>query len=262
MNILITGGAGYIGNSLYNFLTSKNFNVTCITRQDVDLTDTAAVLRWFENKYFDIVIHSAVTGGSRLRSESSKDLIFNLRMYYNLVNCSKHFNKFIHFGSGAELYSKTSYYGLSKYVINEDIQDKDNFYNLRIYAVFDENELSTRFIKANLLNYINKQSLLVHSDRVMDFFYMEDLHALVNEYVVKDNLPKVVECSYSTHHSLLDIAHFINTLESYKVNITIQSEIKANPYIGSLSNIQTSVIGLFKGIERTYRKLKTEYHIQ
>ena len=30
MNILIIGGAGYIGTNLCNYLSQKNFNITCL----------------------------------------------------------------------------------------------------------------------------------------------------------------------------------------------------------------------------------------
>lgn len=255
MKILITGGAGYLGKSLYTFLRSKKLDVTVVTRKDVDLTDTLGVSKWFSGKYFDVVLHTAVTGGSRLRANSSVDLVNNLNMYYNLVNCSNHFGKLIHFGSGAEVYNKYDYYGLSKYVINEDIQHRDNFYNIRIYAVFDENELTTRFIKANLIKYINREPLVIHSNKLMDFYYMEDLQTLVEHYIKKTNLPKIIECTYSTHYSLLEIANFINKVDKHTVPIVIQTNNESTQYIGNFQDLNLNLVGLFKGIKKTYRNL-------
>ena len=62
MNILITGGNGYIAKSLSKSLS----NSISITRKDFDLTDRHATNKWFEGKYFDVIIHTSVKGGSRL----------------------------------------------------------------------------------------------------------------------------------------------------------------------------------------------------
>ena len=45
-------------------------------------------------------------------------------------------------------------------MIRQSILEKENFYNLRIFAVFDENEWDTRFIKTNIRHYINKKPIL------------------------------------------------------------------------------------------------------
>ena len=149
MNILITGGNGYIAKSLAKGLNQHN--ITTITRQDFDLTDIESTNKWFKNKYFDVVIHTAVKGGSRLKQDTGDTFYQNLQMFYNLYYNKHCFGKFIHFGSGAELNSPTDPYGLSKKIINELIKPEPGFYNIRIFAVFDENELDTRFIKTNIL---------------------------------------------------------------------------------------------------------------
>ena len=105
----------------------------------------------FEGKQFDVVIHTAVVGGSRLKKEDSSILDQNLKMHYNLLDQQDKYTKFIYFGSGAEVHPNTPY-GLSKFIINQSTKDKPNFHNLRIYGVFDENEWETRFIKTNIKN--------------------------------------------------------------------------------------------------------------
>jgi nucleoside-diphosphate-sugar epimerase len=57
----------------------------------------------FQDKYFDLVIHTAVRGGSRLNPLDGPDVVLsNLLMYDNLMRCRDKFDRFIHFGSGAE----------------------------------------------------------------------------------------------------------------------------------------------------------------
>ena len=54
MNILITGGNGYIATSLYGMDIAFEDNITAITRKDFDLTDRKATNKWFDGKYFDV----------------------------------------------------------------------------------------------------------------------------------------------------------------------------------------------------------------
>ena len=254
MKILITGGNGYIGSSLYNELKNL-YDVKKISRDNFDLKDSFQTKKYFSNKYFDVVIHCAVSGGSRLKEDTISDMDNNLQMYYNLLNCKDRFGKLIHFGSGAEITQPETPYGLSKRVINKSISGQENFYNIRIFAVFDENELDTRFIKSNIKRYINKEPIIIHQDKLMDFFYMKDLISLVDYYIQSENPPKEIDCSYQQSYSLFDIANMINELDTHKVHITFNQDKMDEKYCGN-SNILLNYIGLEEGIKEVYNKLK------
>ena len=88
MNILITGGNGYITKSLLNNL-SYSHDVVSITRKDFDLTNREITNKWFDGKWFDVVIHTAVVGGSRLKTDNGDTFYQNIQMFYNLLN-NKH----------------------------------------------------------------------------------------------------------------------------------------------------------------------------
>ena len=257
MKILITGGNGYVAKSLYNAFKDK-YDVTSITRQDFDLTDQFETSKFFSNKYFDVVIHCAVSGGSRLKQETWEDMDGNLKMYYNLLNCRNRFGKLIHFGSGAETNAPETPYGISKRVIAKSISKIDNFYNIKIFGVFDENELNTRFIKGNIKRYINKEPMIIHQDKFMDFFYIKDLISLVDYYINNNNMPKQIDCSYTGLYRLSEIANIINDLDDYKVDIQIKEEGMTMSYYG-IANVLMEYIGLKQGIKETYNRLKNEY---
>jgi UDP-glucose 4-epimerase len=256
MNILITGGNGYIAKSLSKALSNK-YDVVSITRQNFDLTNRKATDEWFSDKHFDVVIHTAVKGGNRLTRDQDGSEIFyqNLQMFYNLYYNKHKFDKLIHFGSGAEKGNPSDSYGLSKKIIYDLTKNITNFYNIRIFAVFDENELNTRFIKNNIKRYINKEEIIIHQDKLMDFFYMEDLVTLVKHYIEENHLPKVAECSYTKKYSLLNIANIINNLSNYKVPIKQLDSTTGQPYIGK-TYTNLSYIGLEQGIKEVYNKLK------
>lgn len=255
MRILITGGEGYIGKSLQKGLSHYRVDVT--SRTDLDLTDKEATNKWFRNKYYDVVIHTAISGGSRQKTDTSEVVYNNLQMFYNLYDNRENFSKFIHFGSGAEIYNDTSYYGLSKRVINQIIEITPAFYNFRIFGVFDENELSTRFIKANILRNIVKKALIIHQNMRFDFFYMKDLISLVDSYITSSSskLPKVLECCYSRKYTLLDIAEMINNIGEDPSPINFSRNGRAEDYIGYNSPEVIKMVGLEQGIINTYNKL-------
>jgi GDP-L-fucose synthase len=259
IKILITGANGYIGKFLHHEL--KNiYQVDSITRKDVDLTDSIQVHNFFKDKYYDVVIHCAIEGGHRLIKDTIKVLDNNLKMYYNLLDYKLHYNKFITFGSGAEIHSPEKPYGMSKNIISQSIFEKNNFYNIRLYGVFDENELNSRFIKSNIIRYINKEPMHIHQNRFMDFFYIQDLLKVVEYYIDNSNpISKEYECSYYDEfpNSLLDIASIINSLSDYKVAISLDKEKIGSDYI-SIIKIELPIIfiGLKEGIKQVYNKLK------
>ena len=254
MKILITGGNGYIATSLFNKLKDK-YEITYISRNTFDLTDTEATCKWFNYKYFDVVIHTAINGGRRIKVDGDEVKKNNLDMYYNLVLNQNHYNKFISFGSGAEIFLNDAAYGSSKKIIAEDMLTKDNFYNLRIFGVFDENELDNRFIKANLIRYIEHQPMQIHANKIMDFFYMQDLVNLVDYYIKHVDVQKEINCCYDEKYTLVGIAKFINKLDKYQVPIEVNNNTKLDLYCEQTMEFPIKLIGLKKGIELTYNKL-------
>ena len=259
MKILITGGNGYIAKSIYNKLKDKH-DITLITRNDFDLTNSRATNSFFDKKYFDVLIHTAIVGGSRLKQDDEHVLDDNLIMYYNLLMNKGNYGKFISLGSGAELLMKDTPYGLSKHVIKESILNKSNFYNIRIFGVFDENELDTRFIKANIKRYINNEPMMIQNKR-MSFFYMDDLIMLINHYITSNSGSLITEsnCSYITSTSLLDIANIINELDNHKVPIYMDTQVSEDYESKLNAPYGLNYIGLKQGIKNVYNKLKNEY---
>lgn len=255
LKILITGKNGYIAKSLISNL--KGYSIVSIGRDDFELTNQKDTIDWFSDKYFDVVIHTAVSGGNRLYTETSDVLMNNLKMYENLMKCRNHFDKFIHFGSGAEDTLDTPY-GMSKRIISKLMKTDKNSINIKIYAVFDENELNQRFIKGNIIRYINGENMIIHQNKKMDFFYMKDLVSIV-DWVINNKKSKefqTIDCTYSNTFSLEDIANVINELDVYKVDIDVHNDGMGADYCGIYSNIPIELVGLNNGIIETYNKLK------
>lgn len=261
MNILLTGSQGYIGSSIFKHLHSS-YNILQINRQVFDLRDTYSTNKWFDSlddgMSFDVVIHTSIKGGNRLESDNSSILDDNIKMYYNLLNHRHRYRKFINIGSGAEKYSADSFYGLSKKIIASSLADKENCYNLRIYGVFDQNELERRFIKSNIIRYIQKENIIIHHNKLMDFIYLSDFIKIVQKYIDYENMPKTLDCVYEQKYSLINIANIINSLGDHRVSIDLQNQKYDSDYIGDYYDIHIKYDGLEHGISETYRKIKDE----
>jgi len=259
MRILITGANGYIGKTLHNALRDTHY-VVAINRSNLDLTDAVAMSKFFTSKHhFDVVLHCAAVGGSRLEKDDWEVADENLTAYYNLLQFRKHYTRVIHFGSGAETYLPSTPYGYSKKVIAKSILNQDNFYNIKLFGVFDENELETRFIKANILRYIKKEPIQIHENKFMDFFYMQDLISVVKYYIGEKEPPKEFDCVYKEKsYTLRGVATLINGLSDYEVEVLVENEAGDNYTSKYRSQLPYGFIGLEEGIKITYNKLKNE----
>jgi GDP-L-fucose synthase len=272
MKILITGANGFVGRNLAAALSEHE--VTKLVRQEVDLTNNTAVDIFFKDKSFDIVLHCAMVGGRRYITDGPEVLYKNLAMFYNLLSHQDKFGKLISFGSGAELdrtqdidlsnfYYKDAYpldyYGMAKNIIARLIENEDKCFSFRLFNVFGADEESARFIRANIQRYIAKEPIIVYQDKVMDFFYIDDLITLVKFYLDKNYIPEEINAVYKDKHTLLDISNIINNLSDYKVDIIIEKEGLSKEYIGKSTRLDLLKLPLKEiqqGILETYNKLK------
>ncbi len=255
MKILITGSNGYIGSSIYSKISSL-YDITKISRNDLDLTNSKEVFSFFKDKNFDVILHCAIQGGNRLVEDTEETLNNNLKIFENIIAVKNSFNKLINFGSGAEIYNPYSFYGYSKKYISELMKKETNFINLRLFAVFDENELDRRFIKSNLINYINKNPMKIDMDKYMDFIYMNDLIEIIKYFIDNESIINEFDCVYEKKYKLSNICEHINNLSNYKVPVNITSKDTDFNYIGNYNDIGLKFVGLKKGIENTFTNLK------
>ena len=275
MNILVTGANGFIGSNIIKLLSNDtNFKFFNGNRNDINLYSTESIERYLDENQIDTVIHCAIEGGSRLKQDTSDMLYKNILMYENLIKFNHRYKVFINFGSGAEFDRKydisnvneydmfgvvpTDFYGLSKNIISKLSVHYCASVNLRIFGCFYHNELSTRFIKNNINKYINHKSMIIHQDRYMDFFYMDDLINII-EYSL-NNPPstyKDINMSYLKKYKLSDITSIINDLSSYKVDVIIENENFGLNYTGNgelLNSLNLKLKGLELGIKECYHK--------
>ena len=84
MKILITGANGYVGKTLHAKLKHL-YSVHIITREICDLLNHEEVDNFFDRNYYDVVIHCAIVGGSRLIDDGIDVYTKNVRMFDNIL---------------------------------------------------------------------------------------------------------------------------------------------------------------------------------
>lgn len=201
--ILITGGTGFIGNSLHTALRlNREHEVTSFSRSSLDLYDETLVESVMKRIKPDVVIHCATYDAAPGFSKKDKKLVLekNLKMYFNLTKTSSYFGRMLYFGSGSE-FGRDSWapkmkerdfgnrlppdqYGLSKYMMNLDARRSRNIYNLRLFTVFGEGEDWRYRTVSNLCcKQIKGKKPFIPEDRKRDFLYIRDLEKIVELFL-------------------------------------------------------------------------------
>lgn len=278
MNILITGGSGFIARNLSKYLSKMNYNVECVSRKELDLIDNTAVKIFFKDKYYDLIIHTAIEGGRRTEPDTEKMFYNNILMIYNILSNKSNFKKIIVFGSGAELDRRfdintetnikerypIDYYGMSKNIISKLCLVEPNMYNFRIFNCFGVDELKDRLIRSNIERNIRGEPMILFSNRLMDFFYVEDLSIMIQFFLKNpNNFPKTIDCVYRDKYTLLNILEIINEISENPVEILYKKDESTNKinstdkdYVGIFTDLSANFIGIEKSIETIYNELR------
>lgn len=265
MNILITGSDGFIAKELIDFFNRDGeHHLITVNRHQLNLLNEKNVNTFFEwNKgNIDAVIHTAVVGGNRLTIDGIDVFFDNIIMFRNvLMNVKKHNLLLFNFTSGAEnLNSIYEPYGASKAAISNIIDTiAKNIINLKVFNCFGKYGLKTRFIESNITNYKNGEDIVIHKNRLFDFFYSEDIYKIIcywiDEYKNGAINTEKIECTYHEILSLKDVAEIINNLDDKKVDIKIIEPGMSIDYIGDnywWELNKFNIVGLEEGIRRLY----------
>ena len=150
MRILITGGNGNIAKIIKNNLQT-DYDISNPSRQELDILDINQLTDYLKNNHFDILIHTAILGGRRIKQDDYDTVYKNLLMFENLMKFVDQFKMIINFDSAAiydretdilnrkecELFTiPTDFYGFSKYIIYQRSLLYPNIYNFRIFNIF------------------------------------------------------------------------------------------------------------------------------
>lgn len=237
MNIIITGGNGFLGSNLTRFFL-KTHNLLIISKNNNNLLDIIDEIQYISNfdknkiKQFkpDIVIHCAWEGGNSYSdvnhiNQISKNIPLGIELL-EIIAELEHKPKFIGFGTFVE-------YGiLTKKAKEEDRENPINFYGVaknnfknisKIYCdqnniswtwvrpcyIYGPGDVSTRLIPSIINKLLNKQEVILNScDTIIDYLYIDDFCTAIEE-IIRQNTEGIYNTCSGKEYKLTDIINFI-----------------------------------------------------
>ena len=197
--ILITGGAGYIGQNLVSYFLRKKYLIYVIDNLStstsinnnirkkinffkIDLTKENKVKFFFKNRNFDLIIHlAAFSGVQEFNKNVSKSFNNNVLATKNLLSFGfqKKNTKLI-FASSAAIYGKVS----SDKVNEDNVRNPANYYGLSKLASENivNNVLHKKKNNYAILRYFNVVGSIV------DFKIKKKINSLMD--VISNNIKK------------------------------------------------------------------------
>lgn len=285
MNVLITGGGGFVGRNLAHLLPQYGHTTIAPTRQELDMTNYESYVEYLNRHCPDAIIHTAFKGHFSSQNTES-DLVANLTMYETLYLADAYDRPTIIFGSGAEFDRRFSIdntpehelfhsypldlYGLTKNIISRRFLDGtyedgtyiSNPFLLRLFGCFGDDEPDFRFIKRSILRLKQELPIEIERDKHMDFFYIEDVAAVVDRVITNQETGfRHINLVYENKTSLSQIAKTICKTMNVPERIEIKNIGMDNSYTGDgtlLASQKIDLYGLEQGIARMVHELTLE----
>lgn len=239
INILITGGSGFIGRNLKEYLSGR-YSVFAPTHNELDLFDPDKVRNYIVKNKVNIIIHCANIGGGRNTVGLEKLVETNLRMFFNIVRNEDIVEKIIHFGSGAE-YDKSRQlmaiqeeefgnkipkddYGFYKFVCSKYILRSAKLVCLRLFGVYGKYEnYLFKFISNAIVKNLFKMPIVIGQNVYFDYLYIDDLVRIVEYFVNNEGKYKDYNIATGRKTDLITITQLINKISSYQSKIIMKN---------------------------------------
>ena len=242
MNILLTGGMGFIGRNILEGLRGE-YKIFAPRHNELEIMDTEAVRRYIKKNKINVVIHTAVKGG---------DLVLEniLRMFMSIYNNLDLLDKFINFGSGAE-YAKTrdlkkvsetelgkfipkDNYGLGKLICSKLSKNNKKITTLLPFGIFGPGEdYRFKFIANSIVKNLLGLPIKIKQNVVFDYLYIKNLIPIMKLFLKNQKISGDFNISTTESISLSQIVDLINRNSKKPSKVTVINKKLNYQYTGN-----------------------------
>lgn len=278
LNVLLTGGSGFIGRNVLESYLVEKYNIIAPKRSELDLLDDDNVARFFEKNKIDVIIHSAIKPGHRNAKDPSNLFYADSRMFFNIVRYSKLFNKLIVLSSGSaydasqdlrkvdeDFFGKSmpaDENGFFRYVSGKFMENMDNPIELRIFGIFGKYEdYAVRFISNAICKAIYDIPITIKQNRNFDYLWIDDLMPILDLYIQQDNLKyKTYNITPDESIELYEVAEKVRKISSKDLPIIVGKPGIGLEYSGSNKRLRSEMPDLkLTNIDDSIRQLYQWY---
>jgi nucleoside-diphosphate-sugar epimerase len=274
--VFVTGSSGFIGKNVVQYLQDR-YDIIAPKHKELDLLAQNDVNKLFKDNDIDYLIHCANIGGTRKNRDARGILDKNLRIFYNIAENQRRFNKMIHLGSGAE-YNKDSApprvaeeyfgknipvdeYGFSKYIMSKYIENSKKMYCLRLFGIFGRYEdYEFKFISNAILKNLLHMPINIRQNVFFDWLYIDDLLHVLDHFLINDPAYRVYNVTTGVTTDLVSICKIINQLSDFESEIIVENEGLNLEYSGDNRRLLDEMDGFqFKSLEESIKDLMDYY---
>jgi GDP-L-fucose synthase len=242
MSILITGAEGFVGRNLVELFLNKKYSVLFPTQDELDLTNSDDVGKYFENNTIESMVHCATTlrEGTSYPVDTCEN---NLRMFFNLQKHMTSAIKMINIGSGSE-YGRAYWHkkmpeeyfdrhipedshSYAKYLISKYINDTniENVISLRVFGIFGKYEdYRYKFISNSIAKNLLEMPITINQNVIYDYIYISDFFRIVEYFVNNETKNGAFNVTPTESIDLLTIASLINKVSENESEVHVLNE--------------------------------------
>lgn len=280
MKILLTGGSGFVGRNVKEYLLQKGYDIYAPSSSVLNCIYENSVKEHLRLNRYDVILHFAVYGdGIDKTKDGTKALEYNLRIFSNFARYSDLYGKMIYTGSGAE-YDKrypiqmvreddlknhtipVDQYGLMKYMINQIVEKSENIYNLRLFGIFGKYEYwKTKFISNLCCKSLKGLPLSIRQNCYFDYLWIDDFCRMLELFLELDKpLHHVYNAVRGEKIDLLSLADIVNEIAESRQEIIVCKEGYANEYTACNDRIMQELSSMeYTDIRTSVRELYSWY---
>ena len=249
-NILITGGAGFIGSNLVNYFLKKKIKTTVIddlsigSKKNLKLAnisfykkDIIKIDQIPINKRFDALIHLAAKAEILITKEKeniySNSNIFGLQSVLNFA-ASRKIKKFI-FASSASIYGNTG----NKKVNEETKSNPKHFY---AYSKYLGEEMVKEYCKINAINFT-----------ILRYGSLYGLRTNRSNGVFKIIMDALENKKLQYVGSKQTVRKYIHVIDAAKANVNLMSSKYKNKYVNIVGDKSYKVTELLDIVSKSLK---------